>query len=64
MDQDLKITIVVVVLTLFLVLSSWFGASAMEAKAFNRATGKNVSTWDAMWVKLRVQGTAGEIGRY
>lgn len=29
--------------------------SAMEAAAYNRATGSNVSTWDAMWIELRVQ---------
>lgn len=29
----------------------------MEAKAYNSITGSNVSTWDAMWVELRVQDT-------
>lgn len=28
--------------------------SFMEARAFNRLTGANVSTWDAIWVELRV----------
>lgn len=27
----------------------------VEARAFNRVTGGNVSTWDAMFVSLRVQ---------
>ncbi len=26
-----------------------------EAKAFNRLTGKNATTWEAIWVELRVQ---------
>jgi hypothetical protein len=29
--------------------------SYFEASAYNRATGSNVSTWDAMWIELRVQ---------
>lgn len=26
----------------------------MEARTFNKLTGANVSTWDAIWVNLRV----------
>lgn len=37
------------------VLGVWVFFSAMEAAAFNRATGANVSTWDAMFIELRVQ---------
>ncbi len=37
------------------VLAFWIGSSAMEASAYRRITGKKVSTWDAMWVELRVQ---------
>lgn len=33
----------------------WIVSSAMEARAYNHVTGKNVSTWDAMWIELRVQ---------
>lgn len=33
----------------------WVFSSKMEAQAYNRQTGANVSTWDAMWVELRVQ---------
>jgi hypothetical protein len=29
-------------------------ASAMEANAYNRVTGAHVTTWDAMWLDLRV----------
>lgn len=29
-----------------------------EAAAYNRATGKHVSTWDAIWLDLRVQSEA------
>lgn len=40
---------------LMLTIGFWVFVSAMEARAFNRATGSNVSTWDAMWIELRVQ---------
>lgn len=41
-------------------LAVWVVSSHFEAAAYNRATGKNVSTWDAMWVELRVQDGAKE----
>jgi hypothetical protein len=44
-----------VVALLVVPILMWYGFSAMEAAAFNRATGKNVSAWDAMWIELRVQ---------
>lgn len=36
----------------------WLVSSHFDAQAYNRATGSNVSTWDAMWVELRVQAGA------
>ncbi|MGQ0721048.1 MAG: hypothetical protein ACT4PE_05670 [Candidatus Eiseniibacteriota bacterium] len=33
----------------------WVVFSHFEARSYNRITGANVSTWDAMWVELRVQ---------
>lgn len=33
----------------------WVLSSAMEASAYNRLTGAHATTWDAMWVSLRVQ---------
>ena len=38
-------------------VTGWVAHSAQEAAAFNRVTGKHVSTWDAMFVDLRVQET-------
>jgi hypothetical protein len=38
-----------------LVFGPWVFKSKMEAAAYNRATGSNVSTWDAMWIRLVVQ---------
>ncbi|AMV30887.1 hypothetical protein VN12_02145 [Pirellula sp. SH-Sr6A] len=42
-------------LAVLFVIGLWMGSSAMEAKAFNRVTGKNVTMWDAMFIQLRVQ---------
>ena len=36
----------------------WVGPSYLEARAYNSATGKNVSVWTAMFVDLRVQDGA------
>jgi hypothetical protein len=36
-------------------VSIWLVASFMEAKTYTKLTGKPVSTWDAMWIQLRVQ---------
>lgn len=36
-------------------LLCWVIGSSMEAGAYNRVTGSSVSTWDAMWIELRVQ---------
>jgi len=41
-----------------LVIAIWVGMSYMEARAYNNATGSNVSTTDAMFTQLRVQGTS------
>lgn len=43
---------------LVVAIGIWVFFSAMEAHAFNRATGKDVSTWDAMWISLRVMEPA------
>ena len=38
-----------------LILAGWVGLSYFEAAAYERVTGKRVSTWDAMFLTLRVQ---------
>lgn len=35
---------------------AWWAAS-QEAAAYERATGKRVSTWDALFLELRVEGS-------
>jgi hypothetical protein len=54
-------SITVVVLALLLLYGTvWVGGSYFEARAYNHATRSNVSTWDAMWLDLRVQATPKE----
>lgn len=48
------LTGVFVVLILTIMLLSWPIQSYFEAKAYNNVTGKNISTWDAMFLELRV----------
>ena len=43
-----------VLVILFFVNSGWVVQSYFEARSFNKITGKDVSTWDAMFLKLRV----------
>jgi len=51
------------ILIMSVVIGSWVVSSHFEAKAFNSATGKKISTWDAMWIELRVQeGTTDASG--
>jgi hypothetical protein len=43
-------------LLILLFLAVWVVSSVFEAKVYNRLTGSKVTTWDAMWVQLRVVG--------
>ena len=52
---ELMMTITVILILLIAPLT-WIFKSHMEAKAYNRLTGSNATTWEAMWVQLRVQG--------
>jgi hypothetical protein len=47
--------VALVVASLLLVFGIWWASSYAEARAYSRITGSNVSTWDAMFVELRVQ---------
>ena len=46
--------IVVFVGVLVFGVGPWVVQSYFEASAYEKLTGKEVSTWDAMWVQLRV----------
>lgn len=45
----------VVFVVIVAILAAWPIGSYFEAQAYYRVTGKRVSTWDAMWLDLRVQ---------
>lgn len=53
--NPIKAMVVFIVAVLVITVGGWVFQSAMEAKAYNRATGSEVTTWDAMWIELRVQ---------
>jgi flagellar basal body-associated protein FliL len=58
MTEDAKTILLAVVMVLacgIIGAGSWVFRSHMEASAFNAVTGKNVTTWQAMWIELRVQ---------
>ena len=59
MDRDeIKsiITLACVLAVVFAMLGGvWIFKSHMEAKSYNRVTGSDVTTWEAMWIELRVQ---------
>jgi hypothetical protein len=65
MNDDVKFISLLIlgILLIFFSSISWVFKSHMEAKAYNHVTGQHVSTWDAMWVELRVQaGPANNTG--
>ncbi len=49
-------SVVVGLAWIVLVPAVWIGKSYQEAATFRRLTGREVSTWDAMFVELRVDG--------
>lgn len=59
-DEDIAIGLVTIAVAACAVLvavaaATWVLPSYFEAKAYNRLTGASATTWDAMWVQLRVQ---------
>lgn len=49
-----------IIVILFCIVMVFVQAN-MEAKAYNRVTGADVTWWDAMWVNLRVDTPAHEV---
>lgn len=58
--NELQLYIYAFLFLIFMAISAHIFQSHMEAKAYNRITGQHVSTWDAMWVELRVQSGPGD----
>ena len=53
--NEMRVLILTAFGILALAVSGWVVASRMEANSFNAVTGKSVTTWQAMWIELRVQ---------
>lgn len=57
MTEDMKcagwIALIVVMLSALIIGMAALKAS-LKASAYERVTGRKVSTWDAMWLELRV----------
>lgn len=53
-NNPVKATIVLFLFFMTISTVSWLVKSKMEAEAFSRITGEQITTWDAMWVELRV----------
>lgn len=49
------IGVAVLVMCITLALALTAVSAYNEARAYQRVTGKTVTTWDAMWLDLRVQ---------
>lgn len=55
MNDEWKYGLLMVVAIAVIATLAWLVPSYFEAQAYNRATGSDVSMWDAMWIELRVQ---------
>jgi hypothetical protein len=54
MDNIEKLIIAAIIcLLLSIPMSAWFGAK-MESETYNKLTGAETTTFDALWVELRV----------
>lgn len=52
--QEIAFATVIIVLILLIGSAVWVFQSSMEAQVYNRETGSNITTWEAMWTNLRV----------
>lgn len=57
-DTTLKLYHAMLVLMFPVIIAVWIFKSHMESKTYNKLTGAKTTTWDALWVELRVTGTA------
>lgn len=54
MSKDVRQTLSILVGALSIAGLAFIFASYQEARSFNRLTGSSATTWDAIWVELRV----------
>jgi hypothetical protein len=54
-NNEVVLGVLMLVLLLAIAVFMWIVPSYFEASTYRKLTGANVTTWDAMWVELRVQ---------
>lgn len=54
-NNEIRTTVLMTVGVFLISITIWIGRSYFEAKSYNNVTGKQVSTWDAMFLDLRIQ---------
>lgn len=54
-DADVAVKFILCLLMISIPLGFAWGSAYYEAQAYYRVTGKKVSTWDAIFLDLRVQ---------
>ena len=57
-DHPILLSLGIVLATMVIGVCCWITKSYCEARAFTRMTGKPATTWDAMFLELRVQEPA------
>ena len=50
----IKWGVVAVIVAIAICTASWIVGAYLESQTYNRLTGAHTTTWDAMWVELRV----------
>jgi hypothetical protein len=56
-DRSLIVAMVAYVLAVLGIFGLfWASASYFESRSYNRLAGASTTTWDAMWLELRVNG--------
>jgi hypothetical protein len=58
-NENFASLLIGIALVLVTVCVFWFGKSYFESRSYNRLTGGSSTTWDALFVQLRVQGVEG-----
>ncbi len=53
-ERENRSIIIVAIVSLMLILLGWAYSGHIEAQTFNRMTGNDMTTWEAMWVNARI----------
>lgn len=53
MSESLAVASGIILLVIFVAWGIWYGAG-VEAAAYNRMTGRDLTQWEALWVNARI----------